>query len=651
MPSNHPLYSAWKIDDCMEVQRDPTCSFNPEPTTLGKAFRKNALTWHDYPALVSKEGTSYTYGEYYRIAKSMAKSLIHMGVKLHDVVNSIGFNSPEYFFMLQASWMIGAVPAGIYTTNGPDACRYVIEHSEGVICIAEGGRHAEKIAAIRDQVPNLRAIVVYWPEQGVPEVPKNDGLAQVYRWEDFLKLGAGVSDARLESALDACKPGHVSNLIYTSGTTGNPKGVMISHDSYCFNAENGGYYIEGLGQENRIVSFLPMNHVAAQYVDVAIPVFSKTTVFFARPDALRGTLKQTLQTARPTFFVAVPRVWEKFADSLKSLFASYPPWKQSLVQWCQGIGTAACRSRECGERHSLPWGYWLAKRILFNKIRESLGLDKVRVCASSAAPITDETLRFFATLDIPIMNVLGQSEGTAPICFNTVRNHEYRMLTTGKPMHGVQCRTNPATHELTYRGRLVMMGYLKNEKATRDTIDNEGWLHTGDQAEIDADGFVKITGRLKEIIVTAGGENISPVPIENVIMEHCPIIANCVVIGDQRKFLSCLITLCTEMNPLTGEPSNKLQAHVIAALKEAGSSSTTVEAAKHDVVVGKMIDNAVAKYNEVAVSRAAQVRKWVMLDRDLSVGSGELTPTMKLKRGVVHQKYERVIDEVYNSVN
>ena len=273
--------------------------------------------------------------------------------------------------------------------------------------------------------------------------------------------------------------------------------------------------------------------------------------------------------------------------------------------------------------------------------------DRCRCFAVSAAPITEDTLNFFASLEIPIHDVLGQSEGTAPLCFNTDTNQESKMMTTGRPMRGILARVDPDTNEVQFKGRIIMMGYMKMPAETAATIDEDGWLHTGDQAVIDEDGFVRITGRLKELIVTAGGENVSPVPIENKIMELCSLIANCVVVGDKRKFLSCLISLKTEVDPLTGEPTQTLLPTVVDALKMKGTNVKTLQEARNDPVVKAIIDEAVAGYNKVAVSRAQEIRKWYLMERDLSLGHGELTATLKMKRNVVHEHYSKEIDSLY----
>ena len=319
-----------------------------------------------------------------------------------------------------------------------------------------------------------------------------------------------------------------------------------------------------------------------------------------------------------------------------------------LISWFRSIGFAAASSRQYGQTPYNPWGYTLAKHMLFDKIRDKLGLSECRFLAVSAAPISEDTLNFFTSLDMEIHDVLGQSEGTAPLSFNTDTEQQWKLYTSGRVMRGVEVKTDPDTNEVMFRGRIVMMGYMKQPEETAATIDKDGWLHTGDQAVIDADGFVKITGRLKELIVTAGGENVSPVPIENKIIELCPMIANCVVVGDKRKFLSCLISLKTEVDPLTGEPSDKLLPAVVEAIKKEGGSATTLQEARNDEAVKKMVEAAIEGYNKVAISRAQEVRKWYLMERDLSLSHGELTATLKLKRNVVHDHYKKEIDSLYN---
>ena len=265
----------------------------------------------------------------------------------------------------------------------------------------------------------------------------------------------------------------------------------------------------------------------------------------------------------------------------------------------------------------------------------------------AAAPVSEETLQFFNSFDIPLLDLYGQSEGTGPVTTNSHLHQDWKLYTSGKPLPGIECKTDENTNELLYRGRQVMMGYLKMEHETESTITDDGWIHTGDQATIDQDGFVTITGRLKELIVTAGGENISPVPIENKILENCPILANCVVIGDKRKFLSCLLTLKTIFDPLTGQPTNRLTPTCINELAKHGIQAKTVEEAKQNPLLSTLINEGIEQYNKVAVSRAQNVRKWILLDRDLSLATGELTATLKLRRGVVQLNFKEKINQLY----
>ena len=568
-----------------------------------------------------------------------------MGLQLKDGVGLIGFNSPEYHFALHGTWLAGGVTAGIYTTNSEEACEYVLKHSESVICVCQSGKQLRKLLTIREQLPLLRAIVVYWQEEPLPQLPE-DSFAKLYTWETFLSLGAEVSDAEVDKRIEATLPGSCATLIYTSGTTGNPKGVMCSHDSCTYNAHG---IIRTIGIEGveRIVGFLPLNHVAAQYVDTMILLYNPITVFMARPDALKGTLTETLKKAKPTVFVTVPRVYEKMMEAIKSVGAKNTGIKRWISAKAREIGYRTAMTRQYGSRVKKPLFYGLAKKLVFDTVRRNLGFEDCRTLVVSAAPVTEETLRFFASFDMPIYDLLGQSEGTAPISTCSPVGQRWKIGTVGLPMPGVEIRVDPQSQEIQYRGRITMMGYLKQPEETLRTLDVEGWLHTGDQGKKDADGFLKVTGRIKELIVTAGGENISPVIIENKVMEQTPILSCCMAIGDKRKFVSMLFCIRCKLNE-EGESTHVLASDVQAFLRTLGSQSTTIEEAMRDPIVKVHLDGVVAKYNEVAVSRAQEIRKWIILPEEFTVGKGELTATMKLRRAVVQEHYAKEIDSMYN---
>ena len=588
----------------------------------------------------------YSYSDYYKHATLFAKSLIHIGCQLKDVVSITGFNSPEYHFALHGTWLAGGVTAGIYTTNSEEATQYVLEHSESVVCVCQAGRQLQKLLSIREHVPLLKAIVVYWQKEPLPQIPE-DSFARVYTWDDFLKLGVDVTDELVDERIQKTVPGSCATLIYTSGTTGDPKGVMCSHDSCTYNAK-AAIQAVGLSDGERFVGYLPLNHVAAQFIDTMLLTVIKMTMYMARPDALKGTLTETLKKAKPTVFVGVPRVFEKMMDAIKVTFAKNSYFKQYIISWARDIGYRAALTRQYGKTYTQPWFYSIAKRLVFDTLRGNLGLENCHTMIVSAAPITEETLRFFASFDMPIYDLLGQSEGTAPVCTCSKVNQRWKIGTVGLPMPGVEVQTDPLTEEIVYRGRITMMGYLKQPQETLSTLDADGWIHTGDQGKKDEDGFLKVTGRLKELIVTAGGENVSPVIIETKVMEFAPIFSCCVAVGDKRKFISLLICLRCETGA-DGESNHKLAHDVIVTLQGLGSTATTVEEAMTDAKVKAYIDEVIAKYNKVAISRAQEIRKWCVVPHEFSVGKGELTATMKLRRAVVHEHYAKEIDAMYCS--
>lgn len=380
-----------------------------------------------------------------------------------------------------------------------------------------------------------------------------------------------------------------------------------------------------------------------------VPVYNNMKLYICDTDALKGSLVKTLHKAHPTLSVAVPRLFEKMAEGIQAFVASATGIKKVILNWAMRIGYEACMTRQYGKTYRKPWGYALADRLVFRTVREKLGFDQCRGLVVSAAPVNMETLRFFAQFDIAIYDLLGQSEGTAPFASNSYVDNIWKMGSGGLPMPGVVVKTGDMD-ELMYRGRNVMMGYWKMEEETRRTVDADGWVHTGDQGRVDEDGFVYLTGRLKELIVTSGGENVSPVPIENKLLELCPQISNVIVIGDKRNYLSCMICLKTVIDPVSGNPTQALDPSVIEKGKTFGSESTTCEQASQDEKWHDYLGTIIEKYNEEsAVSNAQKIRKWIVLKNDISLGNGELTATMKMKRGVIMKNYEEEIKGIYEN--
>jgi len=328
--------------------------------------------------------------------------------------------------------------------------------------------------------------------------------------------------------------------------------------------------------------------------------------------------------------------------------------KKSLSTWAKNCGTEHCRRMQYGNGGGTPWGYGCANSIVLSKIKEALGLDHVKGCFTAAAPIAPETLHYFASLDIPVYEVFGQSECTGPHTVSFA--HCWKIGYCGRPIKGSESMIAPGTGELCYRGRHIFMGYMYMPEKTAETVDEEGYLHSGDVSEFDDNndpdipapsGFMRITGRIKELIITAGGENIPPVLIENEMKAAMVAISNVMVIGDRRKYLSMVVSLKVEIDAETGLPKDKLAADSLFVGQQIGSSATTYTEAMADPLWNNYITAGIKKANSKTTSNAQIVQKFKWLPKDFSEKEGDLTPTLKLKRNVVNEKYAALIESIY----
>lgn len=476
----------------------------------------------------------------------------------------------------------------------------------------------------------------------------------VHSWEDFLELGKGVKDAAVDARAASIKPGNCASLIYTSGTTGQPKAVMISHDNITWVAKNVVDHYMDLNHTDRIISYLPLSHIAAQMIDVHCMMNIGGCAYFAQPDALKGSLTVTMREVHPTFFFGVPRVWEKIQEKMVQMGRSVTGIKKALSTWAKGCGTAHCDMMQYGNDGGTPWGYGCANTVILNRIHAALGLDQVKGCFTAAAPIAPETLNYFASLDIPVLEVFGQSECTGPhtVCGAAA----WKIGTCGRPMKGTVSKIDKTTGELCYSGRHIFMGYMYLPDGTAETIDEDGFLHSGDVASFDGDedkdipspsGFMRITGRIKELLITAGGENIPPVLIENEMKAAMVAVSNCMVLGDKRKYLTMVVSLKVEMDQETGLPKEKLAPDSLFVGQQIGSSATTYEEAKADPLWKKYVDEGMKAGNKKTTSNAQIVQKWAWLPVDFSEKAGDLTPTLKLKRKVATERISEVVEALY----
>ncbi|DAA27887.1 long-chain-fatty-acid--CoA ligase ACSBG2 isoform X2 [Bos taurus] len=621
------------------------------PLTIPEFFRESVNRFGSYPALASKKNGRWevlNYNQYYEACRKTARAMLKLGLEPFHSVGILGFNSIEWILAALGAIFAGGFCVGIYATNFADACEYVITHAKVNILLLENNAQLQKILSIpMNKMETLKAIVQYKP-------PVDDSKCEnLYSWDDFLELGSSIPDAQLDQIIKSQKANQCAVIIYTSGTTGQPKGVMLSHDNITWTAGsvakecNLAYAPE---KQEVVVSYLPLSHIAAQMMDVWVPIKVGAFIYFAEPDALKGTLVNTLQEVKPTAFLGVPRIWEKMHEKIKEAVGKSSSLRKKVFLWARNIGLKVNSKRMLGE-HDHPMSYRMAKALVFTKIKNSLGLDHCRIFISGAAPLNQETSEFFLSLDIPIGEVYGMSESSGPHTISTPAN--YKFLSSGKVVAG--CKNmlyqpnKDGVGEVCLWGRHVFMGYLEQEDATMEAIDDEGWLHSGDLGRMDNQGFLFITGRIKEIIITAGGENVAPVPIENLVKETIPIISNAMLVGDKAKFLSILLTLKCEVDKMTGEPLDTLNLEAIKFCREVGSQATTVSEILdlRDPMVYAAIQKGINAVNQKAISNAQKIQKWVILEKDFSISGGELGPTTKIKRHFILQKYKRQIYSFY----
>ena len=554
--------------------------------------------------------TWHTYAEQVRTA---ARALISLGFPRGGKVAILGSNRPEWVIFNNAAMMAGGVAAGIYTTNSPEEVAYIVHHSEAHAVLVEDAVQLAKVTARRAELPLLRWIVIM---QGTPATAPG-----ILSWDDFIGKAEATPPAELDARIDALDSASLATLIYTSGTTGPPKGVMLSHHNLAWTAR---MLIDVAGSRDGDVSlsYLPLSHIAEQMGTIHVPTTAGSTVYFAESiDRVPDNLKE----CRPTVFFGVPRIWEKFHAAITQKLAEVTGTKRRLLDWTRKVATEVNARRDRGEPISRFLGaqYALADRLVLHKLKAAVGLDRARVLVSGGAPIAVDVLAFFASIDLPITEIYGQSEGSGPTSRNLIGRT--RVGSVGPPLPGMEVKI-AEDGEILVRGPNVFAGYYKDPEATAETL-KDGWLCSGDLGAFDQDGFLTITGRKKEIIITAGGKNITPKNIEASIKQS-PIVGEAVVIGDRRKYLSALVTLDE------------------AAARELAPGVTGADQLAAAPQIRAAVQHRIDEVNQ-ALARVEQIKKFTILPRTFGIATGELTPTLKLKRKVIATMYEREIEAMY----
>lgn len=592
------------------------------PKTMVHALHDRAAQREHRPALWTRRGRSFvptSWFEYAQRVKRFALGLHALGFDPGEPLGILSFNREEWHVAGLAAMALGGVPVGLYVTSSVEQLEYILGHCEARFLLVENAKHLATALALRERLPRLKHLLVIDAPTPLPE--------GVLRYADVVARGSGVDEGPYWDRVNALQPDALGTLIYTSGTTGHPKGVMLSHRNIAWTTRQ---LIDTLHfremEDDSLLSYLPLSHIAEQVISLHSPLLLGLQVYFA--DSV-DAVGQNLKDVRPSLFFGVPRVWEKFKARAEEGLRSQPPLKRRLLDWARGV---ALERHERALRHErlpvwLEGQYQLAQRLVFAPLKARIGLDRCILFATSAAPIGRDVLDFFASIDVVLREVWGMTELTGPATVNTPDST--RLGTVGRPMLGVEVRI-AEDGEILLRGGNVCMGYYKNPVATQELLDG-GWLHTGDVGQLDGEGFLRITGRKKEIIVTSGGKKTAPSNIEELLKAVSPV-GNALVVGDRRKYLVALLTLDPE------------KAGALA--REKGWSEDPAMLAR-DPRLYALLQGAIEHQVNPKLSRFETIKRFAVLPQDFTVDGGELTPTLKVRRKIVEQKYADVLESLY----
>jgi long-chain acyl-CoA synthetase len=560
----------------------------------------------------SESWENVSFDEVLAKVQDLTLGLIDLGVKPGDRVSILGNTRVEWTLFDLAAMSAGAIVAPIYQTNSPVECQYVIEHSGARFLVVEDEAQLEKIRQVKDQLPDLETVIMM--------LGKSDDTVSM---DELMERGSKGDPGGFEKSWQSVKPEDTCKIIYTSGTTGPPKGCVISHGNYRSMLDMS-ESVEILGAGETTFLYLPLAHVFALLIQYGTLDVGGRIAYWER-DQLR--IVPSLSEIKPENFPSVPRIFEKVHDSAIAGSAGDGGLKAAIFNWAVKVGKKVNDLEDQGKKPGalLARKHALADKLVFTKIRDIFG-GNLKLAITGAAPIDPEIIRFFHAAGVPVLEAWGMTETSTGGTLNLPGT--FRVGTVGQALPGVDLKT-AEDGELLVKGPNVFQGYYKNQEATDETII-DGWLHTGDLASIDDEGFVSITGRKKELIITAGGKNITPVNIEALVKRN-PLVSQCVVVGDRKPYLVALITLDQE-----------------ALSRFAAEQGTLDESATmtDSPVVREELEKHIEEVNSHFAS-VEQVKRFQILPADLSQEGGELTPTLKLKRPVISSKYEKEIEDLY----
>ncbi len=588
---------------------EPAPAPGDQPPTIPAVFQETAARRGDAPALYFKIGGDWkpiNWAEYARVVNRLANALLAERLQPRDRVALWSANRPEWQIADLAILHAGGATVAIYQTLSPDQVKYLLSHSESKVLVVESRQLLEQVVAMRSDLPDLRRVIVIESDG-----PQSDDW--VTSWQEALRRGDEFGRTRpglLASRWQALKPEDTASLIYTSGTTGQPKAAILTHHNLTWTAMATLQCFRG-DPEDRVVSYLPLAHVLERVVSHLRQIITGCRVYFC-PQV--DKVLEAVREVHPTYFTSVPRLWEKIYAGVREKMGEVHGPQALIRDWAMRVGAKKTDAyqQQTPMSRALLWQLPLADRLVFSKIRETLGFDKLLICISGSAPISSEILRFFYGIGIEILEGYGLTETTAPATFN--RPLQARFGTVGLPLPGVEIKL-ASDGEVLVKGGNVFAGYYKDEKATRESLE-DGWLRTGDIGELDQDGYLKITDRKKDLFKTSGGKYVAPGAMETQLRHHRGI-AHAVVLGDGKPFVAALVVL----------------------------DSDVVTGGADDPNGQSLVDQAVNDVNR-GLSHPEQIKKFKILKADFTVGD-ELTPSMKVKRKRIAEKYGKDIEELY----
>ncbi len=593
-------------------------------STISEMFSKSVATYKDKPAYFHKIDNNWvpvTFTETETLVERLAAGLASLGVGKDDKIAIQSANRVRWAVSDYAIAGLGAVSVTIYPTLIPSQIQYIVDDSDSLYVITEDSVQTEKVLSFIESSPKLKGIIAMDDEHN-PD--KN-----IFSFEHILSKGdeyIKTNGFSIHESAKTASPDDLLTLIYTSGTTGNPKGVMLTHKNLMSNMNSGKKAID-VGIDDVFLSFLPLSHVFERMTGHYTGFYSGSTTYYAESV---DTVAENMGEVRPTIMVAVPRLYEKIHTKVLDKVSKDPALRQKIFWWAIGTGEKAAEYLTRGQEPSgfLAFKFGIADKLVFSKLKERVG-GRLRFFVSGGAPLSAEVGKFFASANIPILEGYGLTETSPVITCN--REDLFKFGTVGCPIEGVEVKI-AEDGEILCKGDNVMVGYYKNEEATKEAIDEDGWFHTGDIGKFEErDGYLMITDRKKSLLVTSGGKNVAPAPME-IALTSSKYIEQALVIGDKRNFISALLVPSFEM----------LNEWAI----EKGIPTDDKTALAENQKVIELYESEVA-FAMNAFSRYEQVKKFTLLTKEWTVESGEATPKLSVKRKVVLTNYADVVDKMY----